>query len=527
MAIAKLNRAVLLCPKSELALMLTRLCRFSFFHPSDREGLIEHPQLLMLVSRIHAIYSEANELLANAIIEEEGRTFEARDLPDLVEVLSEELIEIKQRLQTEEKSEIYPQLVAIRDAAQLAFNNLRRIRVYPDFRRFVIIEGFIPSDMAQDLTKQMQSYIIDIEPVEKRLAREPYIPSLIVNPKIVSLFENITLAQGLPRYNEIDPTPIIAFVFPIFFGMMLADMGRGLILLAVGLLMASRMKGKYGNWGRMIAILGTSASIFGFLRGEFFGLPITPLQTLPFRFDVEAPTALFLLEVAVVLGTFHLATAYALAILGNVRSRNYIEAFLGHLPTLLFYSSSIAFFLAVIGNEFQLQNLFSNNFPAPLFRKFLGLNIPVYLLALISFPIVAVSFLVMVFGRALGYFFTHGRRKDIVHALQSGLLEGLLKPIEFFTNTISYARLGALLIISSILGTLTRRILEIGLLGIPLFAIANIALISIEGFIVYVQDLRLHLYEWMTKFYFGLGIPFSALTSKSGACEIRWSEIDN
>ncbi len=534
MAIAKLCRVVLASPKSDSGVLLAKLCEFSFFHPSDREGLVEDPQLLFLVSRIHLVYSEANELLAeqHLSIEKAHQTFQARDLPSLADALTHEMLELKEELQTQElgeerKAEIYMRLFALRDAAQLSFNNVRRIRVFPGMKRTIVIEGFVPSDVLQPFRQKLHDYIISIEPVEKRLAREPYIPTLIINPKIISLFENITLVQGLPRYNEIDPTPIIALVFPLFFGIMLADLGRGLVLLTVGLFMASKMQ-KYGNWGRMLAILGSSSFVMGLFTGEAFGLRIsTPFQLIvPLRSALENPTSieslLFLFEMAAVIGTFHIATAYAIAIINQIRSRNRIEALLGHLPTLLLYSSSIALFLALIGVQFRFQDVFTSLSPTPLFRGLLGIQIPTSLVAQISFPIFIASFLTMVHGRALAYFIMHNDRHIVVEALESGLLEGILKPIEFLANTISYIRLGALLILSIILGSLATRVLELGLLGIPIFVLVNLGLIAIEGLIVYVQDLRLHLYEWLSKFYFGLGIPFSPLVSRGGISEIRW-----
>src|SRR3972149_6903821 len=107
MAIAKLCRVVLASPKSDSGALLAKLCEFSFFHPSDREGLVEDPHLLLLVSRIHLVYSEANELLAeqHLSIENAHQTFQARDLPSLADALIHEMLELKQELQTQELGE--------------------------------------------------------------------------------------------------------------------------------------------------------------------------------------------------------------------------------------------------------------------------------------------------------------------------------------------------------------------------------------------------------------------------------------
>jgi V/A-type H+-transporting ATPase subunit I len=225
--------------------------------------------------------------------------------------------------------------------------------------------------------------------------------------------------------------------------------------------------------------------------------------------------------VAVIIGTFHLASAYAIAVINQVRSRNYIDALLSHLPTLLLYSSAVPFALSLSGVQFQWQEIFASNSSISAFEQLLGWHVPVSLVAMVSFPILAGSFLTLILGRPLAYL---GRPKNqIVKALGEGLLEASLKPIEFLANTVSYARLGIFLIIGTIMGSLANRVLELGILGIPLAAVFHIGQMAIEGLIVYIQDLRLHLYEWLSKFYFGLGIPFTALALRGEAFEIRWT----
>ena len=536
MAIVKLTRVTLVCPKSELRILLSRLCEFTAFHPSDRRGLVDDPELLLLSSHAHLVYSEANELLTGQALEEEQKLdmhsiFRARDLLDLVNVLTKELVEIRLELgrpdlNESSKSETYLRLRAVREAALAVFNNVRRIKVLPGLKRFVGIEGFIPSHLVQSFRTNIQEYLVLVEPVKGRLSREPYIPSLIVNPRVISLFENIALAGGVPRYYEIDPTPIIAFVFPAFFGIMFADLGHGMVLLALGLSLALRAKGKYRYWGRVLAVLGLAAVATGSITGIIFGFDFpTPFSRLfPFSRILAGPfspdSALLLLEVAVIIGTFHLASAYAIAVINQVRSRNYIDALFSHLPTLLLYSSAVPFTLALSGVQFQWQEIFVSNSSISVFEQLLGWHVPVSLVAIVSFPILTGSFLTLILGRPLAYL---GRTKNqVVEALGEGLLEAMLRPIEFLANTISYARLGIFLIISTIMGSLANRVLELGILWIPLTVVFHIGQMAIEGLIVYIQDLRLHLYEWLSKFYLGLGIPFTPLVSRGDIFEIKW-----
>ena len=69
---------------------------------------------------------------------------------------------------------------------------------------------------------------------------------------------------------------------------------------------------------------------------------------------------------------------------------------------------------------------------------------------------------------------------------------------------------------------LARTASESGLMGIPAAFAWNIAVMLIEGLIVYIQALRLHLYEWFTKFYEGTGELFQKLVPETRYVEIRW-----
>jgi V/A-type H+-transporting ATPase subunit I len=76
-------------------------------------------------------------------------------------------------------------------------------------------------------------------------------------------FEVITESQGIPKHGEADPTPMIALMWPIFYGLMFADMGHGLLLMGMGLLFKFKGQGTLSRWGMLIAISGASAAIAG------------------------------------------------------------------------------------------------------------------------------------------------------------------------------------------------------------------------------------------------------------------------
>jgi V/A-type H+-transporting ATPase subunit I len=515
------------------------LAQFAWFHPSDREDLVDDAELLILSSRAHEIYSEARSVLASDTSPpapeglRSGARFDARDFPHLLDLLRSELRRLvseaaRPELSPGHRAEIRRGLTAVNGTALLTFNNLRRIKVFPGLRRFVMLEGFVPSRLVATLQDRFREYVIAAEPLEQRRAQEPYIPSLIVNSRIIALFETVTLAHGVPRYHEIDPTPIIAFVFPLFFGIMFADLGHGLLLLALGLALAVRGQGRYRYWGQVLAIFGSSSSLLGALLGRIFTLEFPALlpTTLPFSSiltgGLTLDSATLLLALAAVIGTFHLATAYAIAVTNEIRSGNWMEAFLSHLPTLLLYAATIPSGLALFGVRFRWQELLVSLTATPVFQQLLGVDIPVSLVAATAFPILIASLLILILGRPVAFLFRRASARRIGDALATGLLEGFLRPLEFLANTVSYVRLGILLILHTVIGSVMGGLLALGVVGVPIFVVVNLALMAIEGFIVYIQDLRLHLYEWFSKFYLGLGTPFAPLVSRGSTSEIGW-----
>ncbi len=535
MPVASLSRVELLAPEGELGVLLGLLTETAEFHPSKREGLVQDTGLLLIGSRAHSVAYDAGELLQkSAAPSTDGRPvvcdFKAQSLAQLVSGLGESLNDLRDKLaqsqEGPERHELLNRVRGIREAATTVFNDLQRIRVYPGLRRSAVLEGYVPTKSLEAFTKMARKYLIAAEPVDKRRPNDPYVPTLLVNSRLATLFESLTLEQGVPKYNEIDPTPIVAFVFPLFFGIMFGDLGHGLLLVGFGWFLAKRTK--YANWGQLIIVFGASASIIGLARGLFFGIgfssPLSGIIPLPnaLKGGFQITYVPFLLETAIIVGSFHLATAYLIAFLNQVRSRNYADAFLGHLPTLVLYSSLVPLALAVAGNGLMVSNLFHSTKNTPVLAEFYGLDVPVSVTAMVSLPLVIASLSVLVIGHPVrAYLSTHNLRKTLL-ALGSGLLESVTRPFEFFVNTISYIRLGVLFIICSISTGLATSAISLGLPGILLAAFLNLLVMGMEGFIVYVQDLRLQIYEWFTKFYSGLGEPFRPLVSGGDYSRISW-----
>jgi vacuolar-type H+-ATPase subunit I/STV1 len=537
LAVARLVRVTLEAPREEVGVLLAKIIKFAAFHPSRKDGMVQDIGVLLLGSKAQAIYSQASDLLDKGGIKTaEGKRreiekFQAHNVEELVGALQEYLDIIANNLSlfTEEKDRwgVTEVLLAIREASLMVFNDLQRMFVFPLEGGKLRFEGFVPARSLESLKNSMGAYVVSMEPVETQGKDVAYIPTLMVNPRVVSLFESLTLQRGLPKYGEVDPTPILAFVFPFFFGVMFADVGHGIALLALGAYLVYRTT--YKTWGKLILVLSFSTTAFGLVRGAFFGVPFaSPMERV-----VVLPPALsagftlssipFLLEVAITIGAFHLASGYAIAFVNEERAGNYLGAFLDRLPTVVLYSFLVPFGFAVAGTGLNLGVLSTSAAPTPVFDDLLGVSVPIAEVARLCLPVIAATILLLVAGHPIRDYLSIRTWKGAVRGLGGGLLDAVAKPFEFFMNTISYVRLGVLLITTTLLGSLVAGVLSSGVLGVVVAAFLNIAVISLEGVIVYVQDMRLQLYEWLSRFYSGTGIPFMPLTSGGSHFKVDWT----
>jgi len=536
LAVARLVRVTVEAPRAEVGRLLAEVIGFGEFHPSRKDGMVQDIELLLLGSKAHEVYARAGELLGEGLFktgvrERQVEKFEAQDVDGLVSMLEEylEIIEKNLSLFTEadDKWGVTQVLLAIQEASLMIFDDLQRIFVYPSDGATIRFEGFVPARSLDAFKGSVGSYVVATEPVGTQGKGVAYIPTLLVNPRVISVFESLTLQRGLPRYGEVDPTPILAFVFPFFFGIMFADVGHGIALFAFGLYLVYRTA--YKNWGELILVLSFSTMLFGFVRGSFFGVPFTsPLQrVIPLPPALSAGFTLssipFLLEVAILIGAFHLASGYAIAFVNQERAGNYLDAFLDRLPTIVLYSFLIPFGFAVAGTALNFGVLFTSTAPTPIFNNLLGLDIPIATTARVSLPVIVGTLLFLVAGHPIRDYLSAHTLRSALRGLGDGLLEAVSKPFEFFLNTISYIRLGVLLITTTLLGSLVAGVLSYGIAGVVVAALLNVAVISLEGVIVYIQDMRLQLYEWLSQFYAGTGTPFVPLISGGSHFSANWA----
>lgn len=421
-------------------------------------------------------------------------------------------------------SEKGAELVSLRDGYMLVREALARLAGAGSLRSFAIAEGYVPLEKLEEFRKAVGGkYPVLIEAEEDKHHQKP---SLMRNKPLVKPFENVTLIQGLPKYGEIDPTPYVSIFFTVFYGIMFADLGQGLVILAFALYMMRRVGGDLREWAKLLAFLGVSSAFVGFLLGEAFGFKIGSLIGSPEllhlveehgeakQFNIAEVQRL--LVFTILLGVVHITVGYVLSIVKYVKEGEVGEALTVKAPSLVMYVFGILFALAFFGAGGDIQSIFTSTNPAPL------VNLPTNLVGSIGIYGAVACIIALLFGRYAAGLAGLGHRTSIIASVGAGLLEVLENIIHFLSNTISYSRLTILLIVHSALLLLLNTAWEaLGLVSLPLLLIGNIGIMLLEGMLVFIQAMRLHVYEFFSKFYDGTGTAFRKLTRQTRFVNLR------
>ena len=312
-------------------------------------------------------------------------------------------------------------------------------------------------------------------------------PTKLKNPGFLGGFEDFVRMYGLPSYDELDPTPIVALTYFLFFGMMFGDVGQGAVIILVGALMWFLKK---MSLGKVLMCVGVSSIGFGFFYGSVFGM-----EDLIHGFNPNENinTVLF---AAVGIGIVMIVAVMAVNIINGIRQKNVEKIFFSQngLPGLLMYVAAVVMVLMMLG-----------------YVKF---AMPTgVLVALI------VVMLLILFLREPLTKLCEGRADVVPESKLDFILENFFELFEvvlsYLTNTISFIRIGAFALSHVGMMSVVFLLAETSNGYNPvILVIGNLFVIGFEGMIVCIQVLRLEFYELFGRFFEGNGRPFEPAGSK-------------
>ena len=363
-----------------------------------------------------------------------------------------------------------------------------------DTQAAFFLEGWVPKDSWEAVSEALSGFACPFELTDPGPEDYEKVPVKLKNNWFTRPLNMVTEMYVYPAYDGLDPNPLMAPFFIVFFGLMMADMAYGLLMLLGGwfLLKKLRATSTMGHMGGLLVLCGVSTFIFGALTGGFFGDFIPQIAKLidpnsnvqlPYLFTPLTDTLAILIG-SLVLGVIQIITGMAISVVYKCRNGAWVDALWKEITWWIVLAGAA---LAILG----IGNV--GGCPVVLF----------------------VGLAMLVYGStrsAKGF----GKVTALIGAVYNGVSG-------YFSDILSYARLMALMLAGAViaqvfntLGSVTGNVagfIVISLIGNAL----NLAL-NLLG--CYVHDLRLQCLEFFGRFYKEGGRPFAPMAYKTKYADI-------
>lgn len=345
----------------------------------------------------------------------------------------------------------------------IALNRLDRIQAQNKFlesKYTVVITGWLPTKdlnyFKQTLEKSLGKNFALYD--RTQFVKHPEnIPVLLENPKALKPFELLLGLLAPPKYGSRDATGLVSLFFPLFFGLIVGDIGYGLIFLVTSTFLKKSSKLFIRSLGSILFTASLSSIFFGILFGEFFGNLGRDFFYLPhILFDRQESIIPFLI-LALSVGTFHIVLGFLLGIIGAIREKHRKE----EIEKIAILGGLVGLFLLVA----SIVKILPSKFLPP----------SIVLLVVVTILLV--------------------------------ILRGFIGPLEAISavaNIFSYARIMALGLAGVMMATIANHIgglPENIFIGIILASLLHALNLVLSVFSPTVQSLRLHYVEFFSKFY--------------------------
>lgn len=375
--------------------------------------------------------------------------------------------------------------------------------------------GYCPTRLTKKLAAalgELDSVQVVIVPVS---AKNPPgdVPVKLRNNVVFRPFEMFVKMYGLPAYGSFDPTPYVAVTYCLMFGIMFGDVGQGLLVSLLGLVLSKFTR---NGLAPIMTRIGLFSAAFGVLYGSVFGIEtlITPFfhREAIWRFlgYTRQPESIFqaattLLIVALMIGIVLIVLSMLFNTILNFRRKKFGEALfsVNGVAGLVFYISLVA---AAVGTLMFGADMFS----------------PAYVICLLVLPLVLIFFKHPLSNLISGV--KPAEKTSVGNFIIENFIELFEAALSFLSNTMSYLRIGGfvlshagmMLVVAQLAGTNTPGA-EITVSTVIVYIIGNLVVMGIEGLLVGIQVLRLEFYEIFNRFYDGSGKDFRPVEISFGS----------
>lgn len=307
-------------------------------------------------------------------------------------------------------------------------------------------------------------------------------PTKLKNIKIFRPFEALIKMYGVPNSKEIDPTGLVAITAFIMFGFMFGDVGHGLVIFILGLILAK----KKSSLGPVLAIGGISSIIFGVLYGSVFGKEdiIKPILISPMD-NIQT-----MLISGIAVGSIFILIAMIFNIINGLKNKD--------IRKCLFDKNGISGFL--------LYGLILADVAVYFLKG--QMLIPINIIVVVSIILI----LLILFGDTISSKLEK-KKEQAKTPMVEKIFEIIEMTLSFASNTISFLRLAAFAInhVGLCMAVYLLADMSTGAGNIAIAVLGNIIVIVLEGLIVGIQVLRLEYYELFSRFYEGNGREFKSI----------------
>lgn len=350
----------------------------------------------------------------------------------------------------------------------------------------IVLQGWALAKKVPELEKCLEKYDCAWELSDPDPEEYPDVPVKLTNNKITNGLNMVTNMYSLPAYDGVDPNPLMAPFFILFYGLMMADMGYGLLMIIAAVVAMKKIKPRAGTLSFCQLLLwgGISTFVMGFLTGGFFGDALAQIGKILGKPDGWGELwclfnpmndSMMVLIGAMVLGLIHLNTGMVISVVEKVKK--------GDAESAIWEEGSL--WVILIGIIFMALDIGS----------------------IAGVPLVLVLGCLMLFyggsREAKGF----GKVTSVFSTLYNTLTG-------WFGDILSYSRIMALMLAGSVIATVFNTIGGIAnnlVLFIPVFIIGHALNFALNLLGCYVHDLRLQCLEYFGKFYKDGGKAFDPL----------------